>query len=157
MSTELFFRNVCEKLREYTSTPVMLGAPVDKTRGIFVWPWRIAENKLLHKQTSAPLSAGYELNSFSLNVHFAVIPNPAFTEEGISLVETVYQLIFDVPTVEIDNGQAHLIVEDISLDQLASLFLSAGLPISPCVCVRSTIVFSGLDSPISPVISSDVE
>lgn len=58
----------------------------------------------------------------------------------MSLLEQVRRSLLDEPVFTLDSGRATLVAESLNIDELAPLFLSAGLPVTACLCMRASIV-----------------
>jgi len=144
MTIETLLKTVCEMLQRHTSATVFLGPPTSNTTGIFVWPWKINENPM--SRNTLPQGAARDVerrpNLPTLDVHFLVVVQPTFSEEGISILDLVYRVVLDDAVIAIDTGQARLVIEVLSNEELTSLFLSAGLPVTACVCMQATIIGS---------------
>ena len=128
-------------LEERIGAVVSLGPPSEASSGIFIWPWKITESTVHRNAPPSTASAEIELSqeAVPVDLHFLIVAHPAFTLEGLSLLEAVNLHISSAPLVATKTGDSLLAIETLPDQTLASLFQSAGLPVSACVCVKTTI------------------
>jgi hypothetical protein len=79
------------------------------------------------------------LGTASLDLHFLIVAHPAFSEAGLSLLEAAYQYVSSTPLLKTGAEDFRLVTETLPDQTLISLFLSAGLPVTACVCVKTTV------------------
>ena len=142
MSIATLLKALADILEESTGTVVSIGPPSEASSGMFIWPWKITESAIHRNVQPRALSPEMELGQESVpsDLHFLIVAHPAFTEEGLSLLEAVNRHISSAPLVATEVGDARLVIETLPDQTLASLFQSAGLPVTACVCAKTTII-----------------
>ena len=141
MSIATLLKALADILEESTGTVVSIGPPSEASSGMFIWPWKITESAIHRNVQPRALSPEMELGQESVpsDLHFLIVAHPAFTEEGLSLLEAVNRHISSAPLVATEVGDARLVIETLPDQTLASLFQSAGLPVTACVSAKTTI------------------
>ena len=141
MSIATLLKALADILEESTGTVVSIGPPSEASSGMFIWPWKITESAIHRNVQPRALSPEMELGQESVpsDLHFLIVAHPAFTEEGLSLLEAVIRHISSAPLVATEAGDSRLVIETLPDQTLASLFQSAGLPVTACVCAKTTI------------------
>ena len=141
MSIATLLKALADILEESTGTVVSIGPPSEASSGMFIWPWKITESAIHRNVQPRALSPEMELGQESVpsDLHFLIVAHPAFTEEGLSLLEAVIRHISSAPLVATEAGDARLVIETLPDQTLASLFQSAGLPVTACVSAKTTI------------------
>ena len=142
MSIATLLKALADILEESTGTVVSIGPPSEASSGMFIWPWKITESAIHRNVQPRALSPEMELGQESVpsDLHFLIVAHPAFTEEGLSLLEAVIRHISSAPLVATEAGDSRLVIETLPDQTLASLFQSAGLPVTACVCAKTTII-----------------
>ena len=142
MSIATLLKALADILEESTGAVVSIGPPSEASSGMFIWPWKITESAIHRNVQPRALSPEMELGQESVpsDLHFLIVAHPAFTEEGLSLLEAVNRHISSAPLVATEVGDARLVIETLPDQTLASLFQSAGLPVTACVCAKTTII-----------------
>ena len=141
MSIATLLKALADILEESTGAVVSIGPPSEASSGMFIWPWKITESAVHRNVQPRAVSPEMELGQESVpsDLHFLIVAHPAFTEEGLSLLEAVIRHISSAPLVATEAGDARLVIETLPDQTLASLFQSADLPVTACVCVKTTI------------------
>ena len=142
MSIATLLKALADILEESTGTVVSIGPPSEASSGMFIWPWKITESAVHRNVQPRAVSPEMELGQESVpsDLHFLIVAHPAFTEEGLSLLEAVIRHISSAPLVATEAGDSRLVIETLPDQTLASLFQSAGLPVTACVCAKTTII-----------------
>ena len=143
MSIATLLKALADILEESTGTVVSIGPPSEASSGMFIWPWKVTESAI-HRNVqpgavSPEMEMGLGQESVPSDLHFLIVAHPAFTEEGLSLLEAVNRHISSAPLVATEVGDARLVIETLPDQTLASLFQSAGLPVTACVSAKTTI------------------
>ena len=141
MSIATLLKALADILEESTGTVVSIGPPSEASSGMFIWPWKITESAVHRNVQPRAVSPEMELGQESVpsDLHFLIVAHPAFTEEGLSLLEAVIRHISSAPLVATEAGDSRLVIETLPDQTLASLFQSAGLPVTACVSAKTTI------------------
>ena len=141
MSIATLLKALADILEESTGAVVSIGPPSEASSGMFIWPWKITESAIHRNVQPRAVSPEMELGQESVpsDLHFLIVAHPAFTEEGLSLLEAVIRHISSAPLVATEAGDSRLVIETLPDQTLASLFQSAGLPVTACVCAKTTI------------------
>jgi hypothetical protein len=138
MTLVTFFRIVCDRLHQRTNVPVSLGLPAAGSTGLFVWPWKLAENPAYrNRPTPGPIGRpGRSPDPPPLDVHFLVLARPAETAEGLSLLMNARRAIHETSLVVEGEARAQLAIESLSTEELTALFSAAATPLTICLCVQ---------------------
>ena len=141
MSIATLLKALADILEESTGAVVSIGPPSEASSGMFIWPWKITESAVHRNVQPRAVSPEMELGQESVpsDLHFLIVAHPAFTEEGLSLLEAVNRYISSTPLVATEVGDARLVIETLPDQTLASLFQSAGLPVTACVSAKTTM------------------
>ena len=133
------FTAICDMLCKRTGAQVHLGLPGDTDSGVYVWPWRHAEDALANSlvppnnQPAKPhqLHIGYR------NVYFLVLVRPPLTLDGLLLLDLARRAIREEPVILVGKERVQLLISDLPLCDLSSLFLAASQPMSICLNVEA--------------------
>jgi hypothetical protein len=131
------FIAACDLLQRRTGAQVTLGLPGESDSGVFVWPWRIAQNpteKNAPLHSHQPDTSGQEKTSYR-DVHFLVIVRPALTPAGLALLDAAQCAIAQEPAICIGDESVLLLLDTPAISDLTQVFLAASLPLSICLGV----------------------
>ncbi|MBI5550418.1 MAG: hypothetical protein HY911_02850 [Desulfobacterales bacterium] len=128
---------LCDMLQSQTKARVVLGLPDKAVPGIYVWPFQMTENQhvknirdhLTPHVAKAPPSS-------SLIVHVLVVVNPAYTDEGLALLEASRKAILDQPVMTIDGKAVRILPAPLEIAELTALFTAATIPLTICLSAR---------------------
>jgi hypothetical protein len=125
---------LCDMLRARTGAPVVLGYPDEAIPGIYVWPWKLEEHAS-HK--SSPRSKDPAVTGAretpARNVHFLLLVRPALTADGLLLLDTARQALYDQPILDIAGRKARIQFSPLTQGDLIALFTAASLPVTLCL------------------------
>ena len=141
MTIAALLSKLSEVLEQSTGEVVSIGPPSEATSGIFIWPWKVTVSAVHRASQPRPASPDIEQRpeTTPVDLHFLIVAHPAFTEAGLSLLDAVYQHVSRSPLVTTGTENFPLVTETLPDQTLSSLFQSAGLPVTACVCVKTTI------------------
>jgi hypothetical protein len=153
----LFLQSVCTMLQRRTNTTVTLGEQANDSKGLVVWPWRIADNV---DSRNVPQGGWNDKQRYSmvlpgLDVYFLVHAKSGITIEGLSLLEMARQAIYEEPLIIVNGLEARLLSVSLNTEELTSIFTAAGLELSPCLCILGRLPILATNSPANSVIQSD--
>jgi hypothetical protein len=131
------FVAVCDLLQRRTGAQVILGLPGESDSGVFVWPWRLAQNPNVRnapQHTGRPDGPGQAKTSYR-DVYFLVVVRPALTPEGLALLDAVQCVIAQEAALCIGDESVLLLLDTPAVSDLTQVFLAASLPLSICLSV----------------------
>lgn len=154
---ESFLQNVCNMLQRRLNTTVTLGEQANGSIGLFVRPWRIVDNVQPRNMAQSGWS-GIERHSVvlpGLDVYFLVLAQSGITIEGLSLLEMARRAIYEEPLIIVNGVEGRLFSQQLSIEELTSIFTAAGLQLAPCLCMVCSLPIEAPDSPANSVSQSE--
>jgi hypothetical protein len=129
---------LCDMLRAKIGGEVIIGRPDDAVAGIYVWPWKLDENRSFRNLRPDIIDPATKSShqTFSLNIYFLMLVRPALTSDGLSRLGDIHQAMFNNPILSVDGTSVALIHYELSTDQLASIFSAASIPLTVCLSAK---------------------
>jgi hypothetical protein len=142
------FVAVCDLLQRRTGAQVILGLPGESDSGVFVWPWRLAQNPNVRnapQHNGRPDGPGQAKTSYR-DVYFLIVVRPALTPAGLALLDAAQCAIAQEPALCIGEESVQLLLDTPATNDLAQVFLAAHIPLSICL----SVVVRGVPVPDAP-------
>lgn len=120
---------LCDYLKGRLEMNVIAGRPDENVPGLYVWPWRIVPKPEI--RNALPRNPGRGGSNFRM--HCLLFVTAADTRETIAKLELAGQAIEADPILEGSAGPLRVMLETITTEELASLFMAARLQLTLCL------------------------
>ena len=130
ISTSFAISTLCEMLRTKTEINLSLNHPSERKSKTIIWPWRIEDISINYRDGNSP----DEISTLtSHNIHFIILTKSNLTFEALSQLDDIRKAIIDNPVMNVDGKSVQVNLTTLTVDELTSVFLAAGSPLTVCV------------------------
>jgi hypothetical protein len=130
ISTSFAISTLCEMLLTKTGFNLTLNHPSERKSKAIIWPWRIEDVSINYRTGNNP----DETNILtSHNIHFIILTKSNLTFEALSQLDDIRKAIIDNPVMNVDGKSVQVNLTTLTVDELTSVFLAAGTPLTVCV------------------------
>jgi len=110
------------KITTSTGVNVIHGMPDGSAPGLYLFPYNFSVDPHIHNK---PIRGIKPQTMASYNVKLLLIPSPSIDYE---ILNKGLDCINDNPILESKSGTANVALENVSTEELTSVFISAGIP-----------------------------
>lgn len=142
MTLTALFTAICQMLQEQTGTPAFLGLPDEQIPGIYVWPWRLTDNRLIGYRTTRPEmdNPARERAPGYAEIDFLVLVRPALSPGSLTTLESARRALLLQPLLSVEGESVQMILNPLDVEALTRVFIAAGLPLTICLSVTARAV-----------------